>query len=107
MRAAAYQRSELARDRSCGPGAPSIKSCGLEFDSRAKKKSGPWPAQAVPSLRSLASKVAVMAVCKAEPGDFASSMRDRKSVVEGKRVDLGGRRIIKKKKEREGEGGGG
>src|SRR2546425_12917516 len=25
--------------------------------------------------------------------------RDRKSVVEGKRVDLGGRRIIKKKKE--------
>src|SRR2546427_13090487 len=26
--------------------------------------------------------------------------RDRKSVVEGKRVDLGGRRIIKKKKKR-------
>src|SRR2546426_10767865 len=28
------------------------------------------------------------------------SPRERKSVVEGKRVDLGGRRIIKKKKER-------
>src|SRR2546430_16911562 len=28
-----------------------------------------------------------------------SDARDRKSVVEGKRVDLGGRRIIKKKKE--------
>src|SRR2546430_17266362 len=27
--------------------------------------------------------------------------RDRKSVVEGKRVDLGGRRIIKKKKKRD------
>src|SRR6202023_4096234 len=29
----------------------------------------------------------------------AASIRDRKSVVWGKRVDLGGRRIIKKKKE--------
>src|SRR5256885_16361643 len=28
----------------------------------------------------------------------ATPLRDRKSVVEGKRVDLGGRRIIKKKK---------
>src|SRR5258707_15839802 len=74
MRAAAYQRSELARDRSWGPGAPSIKSCGLEFDSRAKKKSGPWPAQAVPSLSSLASKVAVIASRRAGPGIFASSM---------------------------------
>src|SRR3712207_9293641 len=27
-----------------------------------------------------------------------AALRDRKSVVEGKRVDLGGRRIIKKKK---------
>ena len=29
--------------------------------------------------------------------------RDRKSVVQGKSVDLGGRRIIKKKKERDDE----
>src|SRR6266852_9400165 len=33
--------------------------------------------------------------------------RDRKSVVEGKSVDLGGRRIIKKKKERRDEGAAG
>src|SRR3712207_8083492 len=31
-------------------------------------------------------------------GVVHSLMQDRKSVVEGKRVDLGGRRIIKKKK---------
>src|SRR2546430_17590421 len=30
----------------------------------------------------------------------SDSRRDRKSVVEGKRVDLGGRRIIKKKKKK-------
>src|SRR3989442_16041479 len=30
----------------------------------------------------------------------AKAPRDRKSVVEGKRVDLGGRRIIKKKKKK-------
>src|SRR2546427_11533577 len=32
------------------------------------------------------------------PGFSSSSSSDRKSVVEGKSVDLGGRRIIKKKK---------
>src|SRR2546422_11308971 len=35
---------------------------------------------------------------------FASRSRDRKSVVEGKSVDLGGRRIIKKKKKGTGAG---
>src|SRR3989449_22558 len=35
---------------------------------------------------------------RALAGEAGKSARDRKSVVEGKRVDLGGRRIIKKKK---------
>src|SRR2546422_10216981 len=35
-----------------------------------------------------------------DPEVVAWAKQDRKSVVEGKRVDLGGRRIIKKKKNR-------
>src|SRR5256885_13960114 len=36
----------------------------------------------------------------AQPASSKEKARDRKSVVEGKSVDLGGRRIIKKKKDR-------
>ena len=62
MRAAAYQRSdadELLHLRSGS--AVDVQRQVCEADSVAKKKSGPWPAQAVPSFKSLASKVAVMA----------------------------------------------
>src|ERR1035441_7023019 len=40
----------------------------------------------------------VIATSKRIPLETVTIDRDRKSVVEGKRVDLGGRRIIKKKK---------
>ena len=43
-----------------GPAASSMISVGVEAASTAKKKSGPCPAQAVPSFRSLASKLASM-----------------------------------------------
>ena len=36
----------------------------------------------------------------ANPEKYRESFRDRKSVVQGKSVDLGGRRIIKKKKKK-------
>src|SRR5260370_10787500 len=74
MRAGAYQRVEPANCCNCGPGAPSMTSDGCEGASVAKKKSGPRPAQAVPSLRSLGSKVAVMASRKLGLFDLASSI---------------------------------
>ena len=40
-------------------------------------------------------------VCKNSRAGENPQLRDRKSVVQGKSVDLGGRRIIKKKKTRE------
>src|SRR5437879_9886442 len=74
MRAEAYQSVEPANCRNCGPGTPSMTSDGCEGASVAKKKSGPWPTQAVPSLRSLGSKVAVMASRRLGLLDLASSI---------------------------------
>src|SRR5260370_8920281 len=74
MRAGAYQRVEPANRCNCGPGAPSMTSDGCEDASVAKKKSGPRPAHAVPSLRSLGSKVAVMASRRLGLLDLASSI---------------------------------
>src|SRR5256886_15897797 len=42
-----------------------------------------------------------MSTISASTGSDSSATRDRKSVVEGKRGDLGGRRIIKKKKNKD------
>ena len=47
---------------------------GCEGACVAKKKSGPWPAQAVPSLRSLASKLAGIASRRFALLDFARSI---------------------------------
>jgi hypothetical protein len=66
--------SEFANDFISGRGAASISSCGFDLDSTAKKKSGPRPAQAVPSFNSLASKVVVIASRNPGPGVFASSI---------------------------------
>ena len=51
-----------------------MSSEGCEGACVAKKKSGPWPAQAVPSFRSLASKVAVIASRRPALLDFARSI---------------------------------
>src|SRR5580704_13951411 len=77
MRAAAYQRSEPVRCCICDSAPSSMTRNGCVAASIAKKKSGPWPAQAVPSFRSLASKVAVIAFCRPEGLDFASSINCR------------------------------
>src|ERR1700722_948257 len=74
MRAAAYQRLELASCCICGPRASSMKRAGFAGDSRAKKKSGPRPIQAVPAFRSLASNVVVIASSSAGLADLASAM---------------------------------
>src|SRR5215831_6037481 len=74
MRAGVYQRSDPENCCIWGPGEPSITSWGFGWLWTAKKKSGPWPAQAVPSFRSLASKVEGMASRKLGLADFASSM---------------------------------
>ena len=69
-----YQKSEPARCCIEGPGPPSIKSEGSEGACTAKKKSDPWPAHAVPSVRVLRSKVAVIASRRAALLDFARSI---------------------------------
>src|SRR6266446_5307803 len=74
MRAGAYQRVEPANCCNCGPGASSMTSDGCEGASVVKKKSGPRPAQAVPSLRSLGSKVDAMASRRVGLLDLASSI---------------------------------
>src|ERR1022692_2087872 len=51
-----------------------MKSAGFEGASLAKKKSGPRAIQAVPSFRSLASKLAVIASRRLGLFDLASSM---------------------------------
>src|SRR5439155_9600485 len=73
MWAAEYQMSEPASCRMCGPGAASIKSSGFACARTAKIKSEPRPTQAVPSLRSLDSKVELMASRKFGLAAFASS----------------------------------
>jgi hypothetical protein len=55
------------------PGLSSITNMGCEAASVAKKKSGPCPAHAVPSLRSFGSKLSVIADRKSTLLDFASS----------------------------------
>ena len=77
MCAGAYQKSESARCCNGGPEALSITSEGWEGDWTAKKKSGPRPAQAVPSFRSLASKLAAIASCRPPMLDFARSISCR------------------------------
>src|SRR6266849_9300347 len=74
MRAGAYQKSEPAKCCMGGPETPSITSDGWEGASTAKKKSGPRPAQAVPSLRSLASKLAEIASRRPALLDLARSI---------------------------------
>src|SRR5450432_1916694 len=74
MRAAAYQRSEPDRCCICGPGVSSMTSSGCAVASVAKKKSGPRPAQAVPSFSSLASKLAVIASRRPPLLDLARSI---------------------------------
>src|SRR5580704_8641197 len=74
MWAGAYQMSEPERLRICGPGTPSMNSAGCEGALAAKKKSGPRAIHAVPSLRSLGSKVELMASRSAGLLEFASSM---------------------------------
>src|SRR6266852_1222621 len=74
MCAGAYQKSEPVRCCIDNPEAPSITSDGCEGDWTAKKKSGPRPAQAVPSIRSLASKLAVIASRRPALLDFARSI---------------------------------
>src|SRR5450755_3045011 len=74
MCAAAYQRSEPASGCIRGPGASSMKSEGCDGACVAKKKSGPWPAQAVPSLRSFVSKVLVTASRRPGLLDLARSI---------------------------------
>src|SRR5712692_6625794 len=74
MRAGAYQKSEPAKCCMGGPETPSITSDGWEGASTAKKKSGPRPAQAVPSLRSLASKLAEIASRRPPLLDLARSI---------------------------------
>src|ERR1019366_9923515 len=51
----------------------------------------------LPGLRRIASGIAILPI---------SCRKDRKSVVSGKSVDLGGRRIIKKKKNHQNKEGG-
>ena len=74
MWAAAYQRSEPASCCICGPGTSSITSDGWACASVAKKKSEPRPAHAVPSLRSLASKLSAIALRRPALPDFARSI---------------------------------
>src|SRR5215467_2862007 len=74
MCAATYQRSEPASGCICGPGTSSISSSGLDVACKAKKKSGPRPAHAVPSFKSLASKVDAIDSRKEGLADFANSI---------------------------------
>src|SRR5262245_48324793 len=73
MRADAYQRFEPASGCIVGPAESSIINCGLLATSNAKKKSGPRPTQAVPSCKSFASKVVVIASCNLGPAVLVSS----------------------------------
>src|SRR4051812_20872381 len=72
MRAGAYQRLVPASAVIAGPEASSMNNSGFAAASVAKKKSVPCPTQAVPSFRSLASKVALIA--EANPGLDALAM---------------------------------
>src|ERR1700730_15859247 len=74
MLAGVYHRSEPDRCCICGPEASSMTREGCEGASMAKKKSGPRPAQAVPSFRSLPLKVAVIASRRPAGLDLASAI---------------------------------
>src|SRR5271155_370341 len=74
MRAAAYQRLELASCCICGPGASSMNRAGFADDSMGKKKSGPRAIQAMPAVRSLASNVVVIASRSVGLADLARAM---------------------------------
>src|SRR5262245_59880291 len=74
MRAAAYHRPEPASGCITGPAVSSMISCGLAVASTTKKKSGPRPAQAVPSFKSLASNVVVIASCSFALDAFVRSV---------------------------------
>src|ERR1035438_10751950 len=58
---------------------------------------GDRPVLPVLQLRAAASEPSVSDAGRSLPGRKCAAVTDRKSVVEGKRVDLGGRRVIKKK----------
>src|SRR2546426_10171061 len=71
--------------RSCSPSGSKARG------RRSRRRS--WT-----SAASLASAISTRTKRCSRRGSIRRSPRDRKSVVEGKRVDLGGGRIIKKKK---------
>src|SRR5579859_1644476 len=74
MCAFAYQSCASGTCVIAGPAASSIISVGAEAASTAKKNSGPRPIHAVPSFRSLASKLASMAARSSGLCDLASSI---------------------------------
>src|SRR2546428_12149280 len=75
-----------------------VQTCALPIwpdqESAARPARCRWPAPPRGAPRRLP--------CRRHPRRAAGLRRDRKSVVEGKSGDLGGRRIIKKKKEERG-----
>src|SRR5712692_2445587 len=96
MRALAYQRSEPANCCILGPAAASMTSAGFEGASVAKKKSAPRLIQALPSLRSLASKVAVIASRRFGLFALASSISSRAVDFSAARAGHGQALISKK-----------
>src|SRR5258708_24126673 len=74
MPADVYHRSEPGRCCMGGHDSPSMISDGCDDASVAKKKSSPCPDQAVPSFKSFASKLAVIASRKPALFDLARSI---------------------------------
>src|SRR3712207_9321863 len=77
-------------------GVTGVQTCALPIlQPRGCRRSRPPPTRRLPNRRTAASTAAP----QGPPAwsDGRRSRADRKSVVQGKSVDLGGRRIIKKK----------
>src|SRR5260221_9240211 len=81
---------------------PISGDCSQVWRESAAEKSRSGVAAFTPYLRAVSGSTRLRCSTSARRASrMRSSALDRKSVVEGKRVDLGGRRIIKKKKKKE------
>src|SRR3712207_9418891 len=83
-------------------GVTGVQTCALPISASATATGSNLASSTGPSSPSSATRQSLASSTHGSPQASISSgtseMLDRKSVVEGKSVDLGGRRIIKKKK---------